>query len=307
MIYAGKSFLFIILVMEMKENNLDRNYLSIVNRTIDAQMTSELIDDYAFAPAIARSLKEFFLSYFNTYIGSERAEGQITYRAIPSDVPPGIEVRKIKTLPVRLTIFDQSDLDVLKQGMPALERYRIVRITNEAYDQGGVLTQADLSILLGESLRTISNRISELKEEGIIVPTRGNKKDIGPGISHKVKIVEMYLKGYDFTEIKRRTRHGSGSISRYLNDFSRVACLEERAHSMNEIRIITGHSERLVRQYLELKNSLVDEGTIERYEQLTARFAGGKKTSPYSERGDRMYEAILEGRNERERDAENKG
>jgi hypothetical protein len=289
--------------MEMREPKLDKNYLSIVNRTIDAQMTAELMDDYAFAPAIARSLKEFFLSYFNTYLGPERSEGQIIYRVIPENVPPGIEVRKIKTLPVRLTIFHQSDLDTLKQGMPALVRHRIVRITNEAYDQGGVLTQADLSILIGESLRTISNRISELRDEGIIVPTRGNKKDIGPGISHKVKIVEMYLKGYDFTEIKRRTRHGSGSISRYLNDFARVACLDERAHNMNEIRIITGHSERLIRQYLELKNELTDESTKDRYEQLTARFAGGKKTSPYSERGDRMYEAILEGRHERERDA----
>lgn len=294
-------------VMEMKEASLDKNYVSIVNRTIDAQMTAELVDDYAFAPAIARSLKDFFLSYFNTYLGPERSDGQLTYRVTPSNVPPGIEVSKIKTLPVRLTIFDASDLEAVKEGMPALERHRIVRITNEAYDQGGVLTQADLSILLGESLRTISNRVSELKDEGIIVPTRGNKKDIGPGISHKVKIVEMYLKGYDFTEIKRRTRHGSGSISRYLNDFARVACLEERAHSINEIRIITGHSERLIRQYLELKNEFVDESTMDRYKQLTAQFAGGKKKSPYSQRGDRMYDTIQEGRNERERDAENQG
>ena len=38
----------------------------------------------------------------------------------------------------------------------------------------------------------------------------------------------------------------------------------------------------------------------ERYEQVTARFAKGKKKSPYDQRGDRLYEAILEGKHERE-------
>jgi Protein of unknown function (DUF1670). len=240
-------------------------------------MTAELMEDYAFAAAIARSLKDFFLAYFNTYLGSDRSDGQLLYRAIPADVPPGIEVAKIKTLPVRLTLFDPSDLEVIINGTVYLQRHRIIRITNEAYDQGGVLTQADLSLLLGESLRTISTRIAELKNEGIIVPTRGNKKDIGPGISHKVTIVELYLKGHDFTDIKRRTRHSSESISRYLNDFARVACLAERQHTMGETRIITGHSEHLIQQYLDLKASLVDEETIGRYNQLTARFAGEKK------------------------------
>ncbi|MFA5295278.1 MAG: DUF1670 domain-containing protein [Methanoregulaceae archaeon] len=186
------------------------------------------MDDYAFAAAIARSLKDFFLSYFNTYLGSDRSDGQLLYRVIPIDVPPGVEVSKIKTLPVRLTLYDPSDLEVVIKSTVDLQRHRIIRITNEAYDQGGALTQADLSILLGESLRTISSRIAELKTEGIIVPTRGNKKDIGPGISHQVTIVELYLKGHDFTDIKRRTRHSSESISRYLNDFAKVACLEER-------------------------------------------------------------------------------
>ena len=302
MIYAGSSIRSQILVIYMMEHTsiIDKGYKSLVERTIESQMTAELMDDYAFAAAIARSLKDFFLSYFYTYLGPERSDGQLIYRVVPSNVPPGVEVRKIKTLPVRITLYDQSDLEVVRNGIPALQKHRIIRITNEVFDQGGVLTQADLSLLLGESLRTISNRIAELKNEGIIVPTRGNKMDIGPGVSHKVKIVDMYLQGYDFTEIKRRTRHSSESISRYLNDFARVACLDEREHTLKEIRIITGHSDRLIRQYLELKASIVNEKTQERYEQVTARFAKGKKKSPYDQRGDRLYEAILEGKHERE-------
>ncbi len=302
-ISSSWSLLLLEWVIEMGKESVEKGYVSLVHRTIDTQMTAELMEDYAFAAAIARSLKDFFLAYFNTYLGSDRSDGQLLYRAIPADVPPGIEVAKIKTLPVRLTLFDPSDLEVIINGTVYLQRHRIIRITNEAYDQGGVLTQADLSLLLGESLRTISTRIAELKNEGIIVPTRGNKKDIGPGISHKVTIVELYLKGHDFTDIKRRTRHSSESISRYLNDFARVACLAERQHTMGETRIITGHSEHLIQQYLDLKASLVDEETIGRYNQLTARFAGGKKRSPYAERGDHLCQVIQEGHDERKRDA----
>ena len=65
---------------------------------------------------------------------------------------------------------------------------RIVRITHEALDQGGLLTQADLAVLLGESPRTIGRRIKALSEEGIIVPTKSTRMDIvslalptGPG------------------------------------------------------------------------------------------------------------------------------
>ena len=218
-----------------------------------------------------------FMGYFDTYIGHDKGEGQIIYRAIPEGVPPGIEVSKIKTLPVTLTIVDLSDIEIASMGINELTKHRIIRITNEAFDQGGLLTQADISIILGESLRTINRKVAELKEDEIIVPTRGNRKDIGPGISHKTKIVEMYLKGYDFTEIKRKTRHSNSSISRYLNDFARIAVLDDMGHTLNEMRIITRHSEHLIKQYIELKRTLDTEESAVRMQQLTAHLGASKK------------------------------
>ena len=262
--------------MEVKQR-IDKGYESLVQRTIETQMMAELMEDYGFPNAICRSLKEMFMSYFNTYIGYDQSKGQIIYRAIPEGVPPGIEVAKIKTLSVRLTVVNESDIQLASKGMNELMKHRIVRITNEAFDQGGLLTQADISIILGMSLRTVIRKIAELREEGIVVPTRGNRKDIGPGISHKTKIVEMYLKGYDFTEIKRRTRHSSESISRDLNDFARIAVLSDKEHTMNEMRIITRHSEHLIKQYIDLKESLTSDESAARMAQLTASLNTGKK------------------------------
>jgi len=169
-----------------------------------------------------------------------------------------------------------EDIPYASRGIAELTKQRIVRLTNETFDQGGLLTQADLAILLGECPRTIGRRIQELQDEGIIVPTRGKRMDIGPSISHKTKIVEMYVDGYDFSDIKRRTRHSSESITRYLKDFARVIVLHEKGHSAREIRIITDHSERLVREYLELYERLNTEEYQDMLNQLRVMYNGKK-------------------------------
>jgi len=175
-----------------------------------------------------------------------------------------------------------------------LLKNRIVRITNEAFDQGAYLTQADLSIILGESIKTICRHCQQLKEEGIIVPTRGNRMDIGPGISHKTKIVEMYLNGYEFTDIKRNTRHSSESIMRYLNEFARCALLCEENYSLNQIRVITEHSERLIGEYLDLYSRMKDnEECKDRINELLNKVRGKKWYASSSGVVSRMSERCI--------------
>jgi hypothetical protein len=274
--HADYRYRLVIITIEVKD--VSKDYISLVKRTLEEQLYNELQQDYGFPRAICRSLTELFFSYFNLYLGADRADGQLIYRAIPSDVPPGVPTEEVKTHPVRLTITCSEDLRYASQEIHELIKQRIVRVTNEAFDQDGLLTQADLSILLGESTRTIGRHIQELQKEGICVPTRGSRMDIGPGISHKTKIVEMYLDGYDFTDIKRRTRHSSESITRYLRDFARVMVLSERGHSPREIRIITDHSDRLVQEYLGLYQKMNTPEHGEMLNQLRAMYQHeGKK------------------------------
>ena len=64
-------------------------------------------------------------------------------------------------------------------------------MTEEAMDQGGVLTQEDLARLLQTGVRTIRRDVAQLRAEGHWVPTRGAVQDTGRGQSHKAKIVEI--------------------------------------------------------------------------------------------------------------------
>ena len=75
---------------------------------------------------------------------------------------------------------------------------------------------------------------------------------MGPGLSHKTTIIDLYFKGYTFTEIEQKTSHSESSIKRYLTDFTQVATLYKQKFSINQIRLIAQKSDRLVREYCQL-------------------------------------------------------
>jgi biotin operon repressor len=199
--------------------------------------------------------------YFEEYLGLERDVGQMTFLAVSEDTPPGQPIAACKRLAVNLTIDCVDDLEALHQGVAALRRSKIQRVTREAQEQGALLTQEDLARLLCSSRSTIKRDVAQLRSEGIDVPTRGQMKDIGKGISHKGQIVADWLAGYSFSQIQQRRRHTIYSIERYCISFQRVIRLHVAGLSMAEIRIGTGLSERLISEYLTLYAEVGPENT----------------------------------------------
>jgi uncharacterized protein YerC len=95
--------------------------------------------------------------------------------------------------------------------------------------------------------------------QGIDVPTRGTLQDIGPGITHKSKVVKLWLEGYEYTDIERRTGHSSISVQRYISSFSKAVRFSTRGYSEHEIRELTDMSERLIHEYLDLFETFKDK------------------------------------------------
>lgn len=104
------------------------------------------------------------------------------------------------------------------------------------------------------------------------MPTRGGWKDIGPGVSHKKRILELYLNGDEYTDIERKTRHSGEAIMRYVKDFARVLVLMEEGYRAAELRVITGLSEKTIREYTELMETYSGEEYHERLEHIRAIF-----------------------------------
>ena len=153
-----------------------------------------------------------------------------------------------------------EDLEVLRyQGPITLRQLKVMRLSEEAYTQGGLLTQEDLARLLQVSVRTIRRDIRCLIADGNFIHTRGFDHDIGRSISHKTRIIDLYLSGYTYEEIMRRSRHSPHSIKRYVCTFGRLLLL--LSHDISgvlEISRLLNVSERLAREYL---------GIFEKYKQ----------------------------------------
>jgi transposase len=219
----------------------------------------QIVRDFNLAPFMARTQFEQMRRYFERYLGLERRVGEMTFLAVSVDAPPGRAMSECEQVPVNLTLDSPDDLEALRHGVAALRQSKIQRVTREAQNQGALLTQEDLARLLCCSRSTIKRDIAALRTEGIDVPTRGQIKDIGRGVSHKTVIVRDWLSGYTFSEIKKRRWHALGSIERYCRDFRRVSRLHTHGLSIGEIRVSTGLSERLIQEYLDLYEEAGDD------------------------------------------------
>ena len=232
----------------MEQSAVDR----LQAKSPEDAIIDQISRDFNLAPFMAKTQFEQMRRYFEQYFGLERDVGQMTVLAVSADDPPGRPIGECKRVPVNLTMDSADDLEALRQGVAALRRSKIQRLTRESQEQGALLTQEDLARLLCASRSTIKRDVAHLRSEGVDVPTRGQMKDIGRGVSHKTCIVRDWLAGCTFSEIKRRRWHALGSIERYCLDFQRVARLHVHGLSVAEIRVTTGLSERLIQEYLDL-------------------------------------------------------
>jgi uncharacterized protein YerC len=218
-------------------------------------------------------------------LGEKLHEGQIVFHAALASEPAGKRISEIKTIAVHLTFHDRTDAKVLsEEGTSGLRKHKVIRMANEALDQNGLLTQEDLAVLLCSSRRTIRRDIKELKQQGIDVPTRGTLQDIGPGVTHKSKVVKMWLEGYEYTDIERKSGHSGFSVQRYISGFSKAVRFYRRGYSLPEIRELTEMSERLVREYLDLYETIKDQPESQiRLQQILSEPVPSKKRIPWNE------------------------
>ncbi|MFA7155693.1 MAG: DUF1670 domain-containing protein [Limnochordia bacterium] len=218
-----------------------------------AGLCVELVDQYGLSPVKIRAIRAMLDEIINQ-AHPNRADGEVTYWAVSCLEPPGKPLEECKLVPVRLTLISPDDQPTIDNKdlnrLDEIKYRRMLRYATEAKVAGAYLTYADLSYLMGihpEAIRRLVNL-----NPTVVVPLRGSECDIGRGISHKRKIIELYLQMYTETEIVARTGHSYESIESYLRDFGRVWILHERGFPPAMIRKVTGRSMQLVKTYLEL-------------------------------------------------------
>lgn len=202
--------------------------------------------------------------YFQSPTGRPFADGQVRYQCTAIEAGAGVALADCAQVGVALQLFSAAEDRAVQRayGVAAVRRMRICRVTEEAREQGGLLTQEDLSLLLNCDERTIRRDVAALKKQGIHVATRGYLKDIGPSVSHKGVAIQHWLQGEEPVAVARRINHSLKAVERYIEGFRRVALVAEKGLNPVEIARATKLSESVVGTYLALYTHTCQE---ERY------------------------------------------
>ena len=181
--------------------------------------------------------------------------GQLALTAVSADEPGHKPLSQCKMVPLVLTLYAGKEdheyrLSHKPNGTAALRQRQIVRMAHEALDQGALLTAEDFAFrIFNCGLRTISRDLQMLATQGIVVPLRSQQKDVGRALSHRVQVVELYLKRYTFTQIRQRMRHSLQAIANYVITFALIVAHTRDGHSVDEIAFLMQISPALVHQY----------------------------------------------------------
>lgn len=244
-----------------------------------------LLEGFNLPPIAAKAIVEMGREIFLKDGDMPGKVGQCKYIAIAEKEGAGKEKKDAEHKEISLTIDAPEDLVVYqKQGLSGLRQSVILRLTEEAKEQGALLTIRDLVRLLKCSYSTIKRDIKEIRSRGFFVPIRGSIKDIGP-ISHKAKIVDLYIRGYTPTEIEKNARHSLKNIERYINDFCKVLILKRKGESIDSIRQIVGLSERTIKEYLKLCETYENSEFRSRLDELAETVKIYRPPATFKKRG----------------------
>jgi hypothetical protein len=255
-------------------------------KTLDQRFRYELETGFEIAPRISQGILDLAKEIFSLDTVSPNGDGRLRLGQIrqviaAAHAPHGMPLRQTDMVDVIWTLdAGEEDLDVLrKHGHVGLRQVRLLRLVEEALDQGGEPTQEDLARVLAVSVRTIRSDIAALKANGVNAATRGKLRGAGRGQTHKVLIVELYLKRYTYSEIMRRSRHSANAIKRYIQTFSRVVMLARKGLRVSEISHAVGISERLAQDYLDLYQRYNIPAYQDRLDEMVHMISGGTQGS----------------------------
>jgi len=220
--------------------------------------------------------------------------GQMLWRAISADEPPGkpLSACVFKTIVLSVHRLDEDRTVKACHGMSAKRQQQILRMCSEALEQDTLLTQEDLGVILDCDVKTIRNDIAKYRgRTDNLVPTRGTKQDIGPGVTHREQVIELFVAGEEHVAIARKLKHSLKAVERYIESFCRILFAYDQLGDTFKTALVTGVSISLVQRCTamrdKLKNTPEYREKLAEIEQLGSRYweAADQKKRPSRKEG----------------------
>jgi len=239
-----------------------RNFRNSIIRMLEEQF--KLIGSHKVLQLIADEIVNLHKEYYPDI--EKQSFGHILWRTTSSNSKKpsyGTRAEDYESKTVKLPLVTEDDIEnricnyygknenYKKQTERDIER--MARLIKSAYEQGGILSGAELSVLLNRSLTTITRYIRKYHQtHSDILPTKGIILDQGSKPTHKASIINLYEQGYPEVDIARFTNHTIESTSRYIKAYKNIKLLMQKGFEIMEMVRITGMGRSTVIQYRDL-------------------------------------------------------
>jgi hypothetical protein len=242
-----------------------RKYCTAYDRYLKPGIVNFFKQEFSgyFGPIVRDNIADALIDIFkkNVPLTDTIQHGQLFWNALDKTTRADSPKRKYK--PVILTMVHPDDIALFEKEVPIkkIRQQIISRIIKEAYQQGGILSNRDLSLIMSSNDSVTSALRAQYETENkIILPHTGVIHDMGSTITHKVMIVEKYVIEKKSSQIvAKETKHSQKAVDHYINDFYRVKTLFDLKKDVDFIHLTTKISKHVVLQYIKIINTLYND------------------------------------------------
>jgi Protein of unknown function (DUF1670) len=252
--------------MSKQPDFIDKKYGPLREKTLRNALAHRIVKEFPRigGPRICQLCADMIIEVVFKHMRSKDhvVHGQALWMAVCVNDPPGRyqRISDVELVPVLLDISTAEDVELRIDRLPAPQRLlrKVIRLCEQAYKQGALLSNCDLAELLGVDDSRIAHVLAEHERiTNTVVPRRATLHDVGTGLTHKRIICwKRYAEGKEPHIVARETRHSLESVDRYLGQYDRVRHCRLEGLTPEQTAHALGCGLRLVKEYLAIDDLL---------------------------------------------------
>jgi DNA-binding CsgD family transcriptional regulator len=253
----------------IKTDHLRAGLAPLQDKTLENALAHRIAKEFPRigGPRIRKLCAQMILEVISNNLRSADVvrHGQVLWTAVSRDDPPawGKRIADTDLVPVILDLSTPEDIQARLDRVPHSRRklLKALRLCHEAYQQGGLLSNFDLSELLNLDDALIGRLIAgHERQTKTVVPRRATLHDVGAGLTHKRIIChKRFIEGKSPELIARETYHSLEAVDRYLGQYDRIRHCRCQGLGPAETAHILDCSLSLVEAYLQIDRELEDK------------------------------------------------